>query len=145
MRVSRLMNAVPTAVLSSPAHRLMSGRYAVLEFTGRLSGRTFRTPIAYVQDGSIILLSTDSPWWRNLVQQPTVRLLLRGQEVVGTASVVDDEAEAVSILGELVRGVPGYSRPAGLKASGGEVPVQELQRAVTHGRRSIKVRLEGAW
>ena len=38
--VARLLNAVPMLVLHSPAHRLLSGRYAVLEFTGRRSGRT---------------------------------------------------------------------------------------------------------
>jgi deazaflavin-dependent oxidoreductase (nitroreductase family) len=144
VRISRFTNAVPSLVLHSPVHHLMSGRYAVLEFTGRSSGRTFRTPIAYVQDGSRVLMSTDSPWWRNLVQRTHVRLRLRGHDVAGTARLVDDPAEAVEILGQLVRRVPGYARPAGLTTTGGEVPVRELQRAVAAGRRSIEVRLEDA-
>ena len=141
--LTRLTNAVPTLVLHSPAHHLMSGRYAVLEFTGRRTGRMFRTPVAYVQDGSRVLLSTDSTWWRNLVDRPTVRLRLRGRVVHGTARVVGDEVEAVGILGELVRRVPGYARPAGLVATRGEVSVLELERAVTDGRRSIEIQLHG--
>lgn len=143
-RMSRLTNAVPSLVLRSPAHRLMSGRYTVLEFTGRTTGRTFRTPVAYVQDGSRVLVSTDSAWWRNLVDRPDVRLRLRGQEVPGTARVVDDDTEAADILAELVRRVPGYARPAGLTTTRGEVPVRELERAVSAGRRSIEIRLDGA-
>jgi deazaflavin-dependent oxidoreductase (nitroreductase family) len=143
-RMSRLTNAVPSLVLRSPWHRLMSGRYAVLEFTGRTTGRTFRTPVAYVQDGSRVLMSTDSGWWRNLVHGPDVRLRLRGCEVHGTARVVDDRAEAVDVLDELVHRVPGYARPAGLAATRGEVPVSELERAVAEGRRSIEISLVGA-
>lgn len=144
MRMSRLTNAVPSLVLHSPGHRLMSGRYAVLEFTGRTTGRTFRTPVAYVQDGSRVLVSTDSRWWRNLAGRPDVRLRLRGREVHGTARVVDDRAEALHILDELVRRVPGYARPAHLATTHGEVPVPELQRALAQGRRSIEIRLVGA-
>lgn len=100
-RISRLTNAVPMLVLHSPAHRVMSGRYAVIEFTGRRSGRTYRT-------------------------------------------VVGDEAEAAEVLRQLVERVPGYSRPAGVRMSGGRVSAAELARAVTSGgSRSIEVRLEG--
>ncbi|CAN5660530.1 hypothetical protein BH24ACT15_BH24ACT15_21450 [soil metagenome] len=60
----RLANAVPTLVPRSRLHRLMSGRYAIIEFTGRTSVRHYSTPIAYVQDGGRVLLSTDSKWWR---------------------------------------------------------------------------------
>ena len=143
-RMSRLMNAVPSLVLRSPAHRLMSGRYAVLEFTGRTTGRKFRTPVAYAQDGSRILVSTDSAWWKNLVDRPDVRLRLQGRGVYGTARVVGDETEAADILGELVRRVPGYARPARLATMHGNVPMPELQRAVADGRRSIEILLDGA-
>lgn len=82
--ISRLTNAAPMSVLHSPVHRLMSGRYAVIEFTGRRSGRTYRTPIAYVRDGSRVLLSTDSSWSCNLPDRPEVRLRLRGTRSPGT-------------------------------------------------------------
>lgn len=123
----------------------MSGRYAVIEFTGRRSGHTYRTPVAYVRDGSRVLLSTDSPWWRNLADRPGVRLRLRGREIAGYARVVSDEAAATEVLRQLVERVPGYARPAGLRVTGGRVPAEELTRAVTSGgRRSIEVRLESS-
>ncbi len=69
---ARFANTVPMLILRSPVHRLMSGRYAIIEFTGRKSGRRYATPIAYVRDGDRVLLSTDSPWWRNLKGGATV-------------------------------------------------------------------------
>lgn len=143
-RISRLTNAVPMVVLHSPAHAALSGWYAVIEFTGRRSGRIYRTPVAYVRDGSRVLLSTDSPWWRNLADQPDVRLRLRGREIAGHARVVSDAAAAAEVLRQLVEGVPGYARPAGVRRTEGRVSAAELTRAVTSGgRRSIEVRLEG--
>ena len=141
-RLSRLANAVPALVLASPLHRLLSGRYALVEFTGRRTGARYRTPVAYVRDGRRVLLSTDSPWWRNLIDRPEVRLRLRGRVVAGRARIVADEHEAALVLGALVRAVPGYRRPAGLAADGGRVSDEELLRAVTTGRRrSIEVTL----
>jgi deazaflavin-dependent oxidoreductase (nitroreductase family) len=142
-RLSRLANAVPALVLASPLHRLLSARYALLEFTGRRTGVRYRTPVAYVRDGRRVQLSTDSPWWRNLDDRPEVRLRLRGREVAGRARVVTDEREAARVLGALVRAVPGYRRPAGLAVEGGRVPEEELLRAVTTGgRRSIEITLD---
>lgn len=143
-RTSRLLNAVPSLVLRSPAHRLMSSRYALLEFTGRRSGRTHRTPGAYLRQGSHVLLSTDSPWWHNLTDEPAVRLRLRGHELTGVARVIAEDSEAATVLGQLVQGVPGYARPAGLHRTNGQASEAELLRAVTSGRRrrSIDVALD---
>jgi deazaflavin-dependent oxidoreductase (nitroreductase family) len=142
-RLSRLSNAVPMLVLRSPAHWLLSGRYAVLEFTGRKSGRTYRTPVAYVRDDARVLMSTDSPWWRNLVDRPAVRLRLQGREMAGQARVMEDAVEAAEALGELVGRVPGYAWPAGVRTlSAGRASAEELRRSVTSGgRRSIEVGL----
>ena len=139
---SRLANAVPSLVLSSPAHRLLSGRYALLEFTGRRTGRTYRAPIPYVRHGSQVLLSTDSPWWRDLADRPAVRLRLRGRDVRGSALVVADEREAAGVLGTLVPGVRGYSRTAGL-GNAAQLSDGDLLRAVTTGgRHSIEVTVD---
>ena len=63
---ARAMNRVPAAVLRSPLHRVMSGKYLLLSFTGRKSGRRYTTPLAYLAKGDDLLMTTDSPWWRNL-------------------------------------------------------------------------------
>src|SRR3984893_9192727 len=71
------MNLVPSIIIQSPLHALMSSKYAMIEFSGRKTGRTYKTPIAYVRDGNQLLMSTDSPWHRNLAGGAQVRMRLR--------------------------------------------------------------------
>jgi hypothetical protein len=60
---AKFMNTMPQLILSTPAHRLLSARYLILEFTGRKTGRRYTVPVAYRRH---LLISTDSPWWRNI-------------------------------------------------------------------------------
>src|SRR5690625_5236750 len=143
MTPSRLMNAVPAAVLRTPLlHRLLSGRYLLLTFTGRSTGRRYRTPLAYSATLEGSTCSPDARWWRHLLTEPAVELLLRGGRARVVARAVHDVAEAAELLGHLVHGVPGYRRAAGLRADrGGRVSAAELVRAVTDERRVFAVQV----
>ncbi|SEE94343.1 nitroreductase/quinone reductase family protein [Ruania alba] len=139
MSVMKVVNLVPSLLLHLPLlHRVLSGRYLILEFTGRRSGRRFRTPVAYVRDGSAVLMSTDSPWWRNVASNPGVGLRLRGREVSGTASVIDDGHAARAHLARLST-IPGYAKAAGLERVGGQVPAMAIAEALDSGRRVIRI------
>ena len=138
----RLKNLFPTLFLRSPAHAVMSRQYVIFEFTGRRSGRTYRTPIAYVRDGERLLASTDSPWWRNLEADPTVRLRLAGREVAGTATVFTDPAQAAPIIRRLVDTIPSYARLAHVAREGGRVSDDEILRVIADGRVAIAITLE---
>lgn len=136
MRPSTLMNAVPTLILRTPLlHRLLSGRYLLLTFTGRSTGRRYRTPVAYRPTREGIVFSTDSPWRRNLARQPAVGLLLRGHQRHGTAHRISATDQAAAQLGQLVAEIPGYRQAAGLRAQpSGTVATTELTRAVAEER-----------
>jgi len=120
----------------------MSSKYAIIEFKGRKSGRIYRTPVAYVRDGDEVLLSTDSPWYRNVASGAHVRLLLRGRMVGGIADTVIDPDASTAILRKLVDEIPSYSRPAGLAKENGRVSDAEIRRAIGAGRVSIAVTLD---
>ncbi len=52
----------------------------------------------YVQEGETLrLLVVRSPWWKNLREQATVRILLRGQMRTGTAEVLPEEDGVVVV------------------------------------------------
>jgi hypothetical protein len=138
----RLKNLFPSLILRSPFHGLLSGRYAIIEFAGRKSGRQYATPIAYVRDGGRVLLSTDSPWWRNVAGGAPVRLRLRGRTVAGTATAITDPGEAGAIIRRLVDAIPSYAGPAGMTREGDRVDDTEIERAVAGGRVAIQVQLE---
>ena len=74
----------------------MSSRLLLITFTGRKSGKEFTTPIRYTQEGDSLRMTVVYPWWKNLVSEATVHVLLHGQMYVGTTEVLPEEdGEAV--------------------------------------------------
>jgi deazaflavin-dependent oxidoreductase (nitroreductase family) len=150
-RRSRLVNQlVPKfvklffmVVLHTPLiHPLLSGRWASLEFTGRRTGRIYRTPIAYARDGESVYITTDSPWWKNLRGGARVRLLIRLHAYVGHAYPVTEPAEAARRLRQILDAVPTLAYPGDVRIVGGAVSDQELDRVISAGRKVIEIRLE---
>jgi len=139
--LARFGNAFPTLILRSPLHGLMSRRYAIIEFTGRKSGRRYTAPVAYLLDGDRILLSTDSGWRRNLVGGAPVQLLLRGRKVAGSGTVLADPVASAAVIRRLVDAIPSYARLAGLARQNGRVSEEEIAGAVQRGRVGITVML----
>ena len=72
---------------------MRSDRLLLLTFTGCKSGKEFTTPLRYVQEGETLQLRVlvEYPWWKNLVGEATVRVLLRGEMRTGTAEVLPEE------------------------------------------------------
>ncbi len=89
--VRTLVNAIATTILRSPWHGIRSNRLLLLTFTGRKSGKEFTTPMRYVQEGETLRMKVVYPWWKNLVGEATVRVLLRGEMRTGTAEVLPEE------------------------------------------------------
>lgn len=75
-------NRFTALVLSSPAHRLLSGSTDLVRYVGRRSGRTITTPTQYVavDDGYVILVAhpDTKAWWRNFTAGGDAELLLAG-------------------------------------------------------------------
>ena len=114
------MNKVPAAILRSPLHGLMSKRYLLLSFTGRKSGREYTTPVAYLSEGDAFLMTTDSPWWKNLRGEggsgAAVTVWVEGHEYRGTADAITDPAEVTRVLNRFLEAQPGYGKYVGLKS-----------------------------
>ena len=89
--VQILANAIATTILRSPWHGMRSDHLLLLTFTGRKSGKEFTTPMRYVQEGETLLMTIVYPWWKNLVEETTVRVLLRGKIHIGTAEVFPEK------------------------------------------------------
>jgi F420H(2)-dependent quinone reductase len=142
-RRRRVMNALPTIVLRSPLHPLMSSRYLVLTFTGRATGREYSTPVAYVWQGERLVISTDSPWWRNVSDGRSVTMLLRGRTYPGLAARIHDPDQAAAGLRLLVDRIPGHAT-ADLDRARGAVDDAEIARAVAGDRAVIGIDLVAA-
>ena len=137
----KMMNKIPAAVLRSPLHPLMSKKYLLLSFTGRKSGKKYTTPMSYIREADSLLMTTDSPWWKNLRGGAPVTVRVEGYEHKGIGEAITQHAEVVRVLGKLLDAQPGYGKYIGLKSSPGEqVDPAELER-VAYDRVVVRVLL----
>ncbi len=141
---TRPLNWVPAVVLRSPLHRVLSGNILLFEYVGRRSGQRYATPINYRQVGERLLVSTDSPWYRNFAGNVdnTASVILHGQRRPVRVELVSDLAEAVEDLLSIVRAQPGYGRWAHVRvAADGEPSRDDAEAEIARGRRVLHLQL----
>jgi hypothetical protein len=95
LAVNRTVNPALRMVLRSPVHSLVSGRFALITYAGRKSGREYTIPVFYRDTGDEVTIAVGWPdrkvWWRNLTGEGgPVRLVVRGQELRGHAVATRD-------------------------------------------------------
>jgi deazaflavin-dependent oxidoreductase (nitroreductase family) len=142
VKLRRLGNAFPKLILSSPLHPLMSRQYLLLTFIGRKSGRSYTTPVAYLQRGDTLIFTTDSPWWSNFTTDATVSVRVKGLVRSGAAQPVRNPEEAVEGLAALVEAIPWYGKFAGVRRDEqGRADQADAIRAIDGGRVLVRVEL----
>jgi hypothetical protein len=142
MAKTSIVNRVPAAILSSPAHRILSGKRLVLAFTGRRSGTRYATPVNYLQRGADLLITTDSPWWHNLDGGAPVTLRLRGRRVQARAEAIRDPDTVADALTAIVRDHPPYGRWANIHVgSDGTPDLADVRAEIARGRVLVRVQL----
>jgi deazaflavin-dependent oxidoreductase (nitroreductase family) len=129
-------NPIMKRVLTSPVHWPLSRWFAVIEWTGRKSGKRYATPVAYLTRGSEAWVTTGDRWWRNLTERPSVRIWLRGAAHEGLAKPVLDEAESVRLHATMFEAKPFFARLAGLPA---RPTTSEIEQSVRAGRVLVRV------
>jgi hypothetical protein len=113
----------------------MSGKYLLLSFMGRKTRTKYTTPVAYLREGDTFLMTTDSPWWKNLHGGAPVTLWVKGHEYKGMGDAVTDETEVVCVLGRFLEAQPGYAKYVGLKrGAGGRTDRAQIERRIARER-----------
>jgi len=103
MRAGPLFNAPVAAMANSPRLGARLRRsVTMITYTGRRSGRTFSTPVAYRRRGDEIEIAANLPdaktWWRNFVGEGgPVSLTLDGAEREGHAVAHRDDKGRVTV------------------------------------------------
>jgi hypothetical protein len=90
------LNPPMRALLRSPLHGIASRNLAILDYTGRKSGRHFSTPLSFVREGSVVrfLSSHNTGWWKNFKDGPTpVEIEIACKTVSGVARLWDSDSE----------------------------------------------------
>jgi hypothetical protein len=133
-----LWNPIMKRLLQSPLHWPLSRWFAVIEWTGRRSGRRFSTPVAYLLRGDEVWVTTGDAWWRNLHANPRMRVWLSGMRVEGEAAPVTDPQESVRLHLAMFEIRPFFARLAGLPPRPSR---PEIAGSVEAGRVLVRIRL----
>ena len=131
-----IINPSMRLLLRSPLHGLVSRSLMLITFKGRVTGRTYTTPVRYTKVGSTIRWFTnrDAKWWPNLKHDPTVVLRLAGRDVACSTRVIDDDPATVrALLAGYLTQFPADAvyHEVGLAKDGTPVP-EDLDRAASH-------------
>lgn len=139
------LNPLFGRLLRSPLHGRLSGRLALLTFTGRTSGKTYTIPVGYAQvDEQTLLVGTASGWSRNFRGGAPVRLRLRGRERTGVAEVIDDEAAMTEAYRAMLTAAPDFGRAIGVALGpDGRPKPEDVTRARGAGHVVVRIRLDG--
>jgi deazaflavin-dependent oxidoreductase (nitroreductase family) len=91
-----------TAPKGSIKERLSRYREIKLSVTGRKSGQTISIPVWFVLDGDKLYLlpvqGSDTQWYKNLLQNPSIRVDARGMEAEFLATPMTDAKAVKSVV-----------------------------------------------
>lgn len=85
-----IINPLMKLILRTPLHGLVSDDLTLITFTGRKTGKKYTTPVGFIEMNGSIMMFTDSPWWRNIEEEPNITLRLKGERVQGQAEIISD-------------------------------------------------------
>jgi hypothetical protein len=125
--ISHLVNPFARKMLRLKS--MIGDEVLLLRFTGRRSGRRYEIPVGYRRiDGRIGLL-TNSGWRHNFRQGRDVEIVLRGETMRASASLLDEPLEVATIYAQLIaeHGLNDAPRRLGIKINVDREPtVDEL-------------------
>jgi hypothetical protein len=142
-RAMRVINVPMRRVLALPVETPLSKRLMLARITGRRTGRVYRQPLSYVQQGTTLLTPGGGKWKLNLRDDQPVPIRLRGRDVIARPELVSDTAEIERLVGEMAASNPMVSSFVGIpKGADGRLDQQRLRAAVQHGFRVVRWHLD---
>lgn len=132
-----VLNPIVRGLLRSPVHGIASANLCVFSYRGRRSGRSFSTPLSFMQEGSLVRLlsSHNTRWWNNFLDGPTeVEIEIARETFHAKArTVVDDSKEFRDGVRAFLTAVPRDARVYGIKLDASRKPrEQDIESAAGH-------------
>jgi deazaflavin-dependent oxidoreductase (nitroreductase family) len=97
-------NGVVETVLTSPVHRLLSGKLVLIRYVGTRSGKEYTLPVQFADTHHGIVVAVGEPdtktWWRNFTTMGQVQVLAARTWVPMTAHALrgSEDPDAVTPL-----------------------------------------------
>ena len=99
-----LANSIVEKILTSPAHRILSGSTILIRYQGRRTGTEYTTPVQFAEAGVGLVVLVGKPetktWWRNFADMGQIKVLRAGTRIPMTAHALRgvDDPDAVEPL-----------------------------------------------
>jgi hypothetical protein len=99
-----LANSVVEKILTSPAHRILSGSTILIRYQGRRTGTEYMTPVQFAEAAVGLVVLVGKPvtktWWRNFTDMGQIKVLRAGTWIPMTAHALRgvDDPDAVEPL-----------------------------------------------
>jgi deazaflavin-dependent oxidoreductase (nitroreductase family) len=139
----RVVNVPMRIVLGLPFATPLSERLMLITFTGRKTGKRYRQPLSYVQQGITLLTPGGGKWKLNLRPNQPVRMRLRGHDVTARPELVADPNEVERLLAVMMAANPRIRTFIGIpKGPDGRLDRDRLEAALRHGFRVVRWQLD---
>lgn len=139
----RVINVPMRRILALPFPTPLSKRLMLVYLTGRRSGRSYRQPVSYVQDGGSLLTPGGGNWKLNLEPGRPERLRLDGRDVSARPELIDDVDEIDEALFTMTSVNPRTASFIPIaRREDGHFDRDGLINAVAHGFRIVRWHLE---
>jgi hypothetical protein len=98
-------NSFVEKILTSPAHRILSGSTVLIRYLGRRTGTEYTTPVQFAEAAVGLVVLVGKPdtktWWRNFTDMGQIKVLRSGTWIPMTAHAlrgVDDPSAVEPLL-----------------------------------------------
>ncbi len=138
-RIMAVLNVPMRVLLQLPFSTPFSGRLMLISFTGRKTGKAYRQPVSYVQQGNMLLTPGGGNWKWNLQDGQPVKIRLRGHDVLARPELIKDPDEIERLLAVMTASNPGVSVFIPIpKGPDGRLDRSRLESAIGYGFRIVR-------
>ena len=139
----RILNVPVRLILSLHISTPLGKRLMLVYLTGRKSGKQYKQPISYVEDGDTLLTPGGGKWKLNLVDGRPERARINGKDVTLRPELVRDPDEVERLLGVMSSKNKMTERFSGLhKGADGHYDRDRLNLMLQHGFCIVRWRRE---
>jgi hypothetical membrane protein len=138
-RFMSVINVPMRALLGLPFATPLGGRLMLVSLTGRKTGKHYRQPLSYVQQGNVLLTPGGGKWKLNLREVEVVRIRVRGRDVFARPELVSDINEIEQLLAVMTAANPSVRSFVGIpKGTDGRLDSTRLEAAIQYGFRIVR-------
>jgi hypothetical protein len=104
-----------------------------VSYTGRKSGRPYRTPVSYYRDGDTVYCFTNGSWRYNFAENADAILHIRGRDYNAIGRVdTGDRNNKIDTMTRYFKAVPQDKKFYGVRCDADGEPIRALVEQATH-------------